>query len=265
MRILNGIVFAGLALLLGRIALARLIIRDETTMLRYVLGGLSLLAFMLSGCSSDPTTPDEILRYKLVVTLAASGKTISAAAVQELGFYEGSGLGRLLGPAIPSRITVGVRGEALLADLGEQGALIVPLTRGGAEMGYEGMIFWACAGLQNEEWSAAYIARVTPLLRAGCDVPPRALPMFIWMPNLESQSGFKRVRPDALASVLGARLMSVRLEATEEPPSSGIRDYLPWLESLLVPKGGLLPSVVATDEPLDQHLRYRDFRKDKFL
>jgi hypothetical protein len=223
-----------------------------------LLCSLVFLCLALAGCSGSRSQPTEVLTYRIAVDLKIGGEQhLNASAVQELGFKEGP-----KGPWIS--MSTGVRGDALVIDLGTRGALLLPLTKGGAEIPYEAMIFWACGPMDLEETAAQYSQRVRHLLEQGCDVPLRALPMFIWMPSLDSSDGFKRVRPEHFTDVLRtpSELISVRLEATNDSPSSGIESTMVWMKD--VENTGSVQIVTAEDLPVNQQLFPKDFRKSTF-
>jgi hypothetical protein len=71
------------------------------------------------------------------------------------------------------------------------------------------------------------------LSKADVDLPASALPMLIRFRNSNESSSAEVVDPDDLALVFGdgVKIVRVKAEITNEPVTSGIDSYLPWLKS----------------------------------
>ncbi|MGA2044748.1 MAG: hypothetical protein ABSG83_15410 [Roseiarcus sp.] len=237
--------------------------------------GLALVAAWRLAARS--LVPSASLHYKLSIDIDDNGVLRHGAGVVEVGFQS-------QGPVLIGNTpqwSASTIGEAFWVDIGECGTLVVtlvgefrrsrrdPNATGVQEVGSTTAVpasllayfNFDVTGLPNGLESKAKIDAFAAS-GARVDINPYTLPLLLRFCDLKDPSSLEVVDPDDLAASFGAgvRLIGARVEITNEPLTSGIRERLPWLklgyrEKYLV----RLRAGSAAGETDEQVITYGDF------
>jgi hypothetical protein len=185
------------------------------------------LALALAGCGSAP----RVARYRFTVEVDDNGRSVSGSSVQEEhctfndGFFKGMG----------NALNCGVKGEAVVVDLGAKGQLFVLLTHDKTRPRVSGNAWGVFEAAHfdlfvNGSMTAAVFDRI------AADKEPvtaRAvnMPLMVRFVNLDDPRSAKRVDPEHLDASFGpgVKLEKATVVMTNDALTMGIEKRLPWL------------------------------------
>jgi hypothetical protein len=191
---------------------------------------LRMIAFasatlILAGCNS----PDRVVRYRFTVEVEDNGALRTGEAVQEKGCAFNDGIFKGLGNAL----NCSVKGEAVVIDLGDKGALFVLLTRDNTNR--ESIepflaLVKARSDLVDRDLTSESMGRLTKA-RGASEFPLDCLPLLARFRNPSDPKTVERVDPGNLAASFGdgVSLKRATIEVTRDPLTTGIEKRLPWL------------------------------------
>jgi hypothetical protein len=193
----------------------------------------------LSGCSDEAFMAGSI-RYKLTMMFQVDDHLVTASSIQEVGYFD-------LPPWMltPTRDDIRLRGDAIVADFGSVGSLVVRKA-----LGFQ--LPKSCAtGRRDGETLSAWFARQRPRLALceGEQTPFLGKPELLAAPPFASQfppvveqrqvnasiaPGFLVLRWEELTRAFGGRVKLVRAwsEPTEEPLHPSSFSTVNWLRPL---------------------------------
>ena len=172
--------------------------------------------------------PSNAVRYRLMITLSANGKTLSGDVVQQVFLIDGGGGGLA---NFSKLITLG-NGQAMVLDL-PNGQVLIALMASASEGSYWQMFLDACnLNAIAQDDTASLIERALDF-RGSCDVPTSRLPRFLVASGRNNPRSLRAVTPDQFNEVLGPGISfkGALVETTTAPLSSGIESILPWTAS----------------------------------
>lgn len=170
------------------------------------------------------------VRYRLTIEAEVGGQRYSGSSVQMAYF-------RRLPPILGSRGgAAGVRGEAVVVDLGPHGRLF-GLLRARDKRGKPGGFGPATVLMKvmlPDMWARGPILEVYRRLKSlsgEATVPVDLMPYLVRFKNLNDPNSVEAVDPENLAATYGAgaRLIGAAMEITHEPLTKSIDAVLPWL------------------------------------
>jgi hypothetical protein len=188
------------------------------------------LALALAGCGSAP----RVARYRFTVEVDDNGRSVSGSSVQEEhctfndGFFKGMG----------NALNCGVKGEAVVVDLGAKGQLFVLLTHDKTRPRVSGNAWGVFEAAHfdlfvNGSMTAAVFDRI------AADKEPvtaRAvnMPLMVRFVNLDDPRSAKRVDPEHLDASFGpgVKLEKATVVMTNDALTMGIEKWIPWLDKL---------------------------------
>jgi hypothetical protein len=185
------------------------------------------LAVALVGCGSAP----RVARYRFTVEVDDNGGIVSGSSVQEEHCTFNDGFFKQIGNAL----NCGVKGEAVVVDLGAKGQLFVLLTQdktrprasGNARGIFEAAHFDLFV---NRSMTAAVFDRVAAYKEP---VTARAVNMHLMVRflNVDDPRSAKPVDPEHLDASFGpgVKLEKATVLMTNDAPTIGIEKRLPWL------------------------------------
>lgn len=191
--------------------------------------------------------PSASWRYKITVEVETPEGIKTGSAIREIHAISSIKIGDTGGGA------AGVKGEAVVVDLGERGALFATI---GEDFGYSVMFKafpYSKGGLTKEgmEYYSSLKDAKANLLEI------EALPRFVKFRTLNDPLSVKLVDIHDLAKDFGegVKIKEVTIETTTEPVTWGLVErFLPWLTE---EKGGYLGGVkFAQEAPLGMHTGY---------
>jgi hypothetical protein len=228
---------------------------------RLALGILAAVCatLALAGCNGTA----EAVRYRLTIEVDDNGVPRTGAAVQEEHCTFNDGIFKGMGNAL----NCGVKGEAVVVDLGEKGALFVLLIRDTARR-QSGGGFGALEGghrdLLDPVGLTAEAMRRIGAVRGANEVPVDSLPLLVRFRDPNDPRTVARVDSSDLSASFGSGVQLTRAtaEVAVDPLTTGIEKRLPWLaggwlEKPLVPHPG--PPRPASDVAQVEDLLHGDF------
>lgn len=217
------------------------------------------------------------LRSRLTLVVETPEGERSCSSVSQLTVLAPGRLNRTIG--FSSLARVGEIGEAVVVDLGSHGILFATLAderalRSGGMGMYNGASVQFAqeafhgkvgSGILSKDDYTAYLEEMKRRKPRG-EVSFGNLPVLVRFSDLSDPSSVVQVAPSDLAASFGpgVKLKRAFLEITEDPPTTGIEAWLPWLartksSSRLIPQppGPRLLSDASTVDLLS----YDDFRR----
>ena len=194
-----------------------------------------LAMFALAGCDLVDKTPP--YRYRMTVEVETpaglkTGSTVIGVETDVAGKY-----------AIPTprRVDSRMRGQAAAVDLGD-GQVLFALLQSEESFDWAATIMFQLAPNYSGEnaFEASYEAMLKR--RSAIRVPRRwgsgllrgdsAYPMLMTFEDLQDPESAVKVDPDDLAARFGegVRLKQITVQMTNDPVSTGIERWLPWLD-----------------------------------
>lgn len=219
--------------------------------LAFTRRALLLACAALSGCSVAGTTSCNV---KMKHTFRVNGAPKVFSSVMRVQWYEPTALSS-------QQFATKVDAQAAVADFGSLGLVFLPL-RSDRELNrypvtvlLEGLIdFWR---LSNEERSAA-IPRIPESTRE-VEVAPVDWPMLVAFSDTAKPGSATLLKPRDMFPESGQSVSLERstLQVTNDPVSTGLSQYLPWLNSW---DGTLSGSKILRPRgPIADRLTRRDF------
>ena len=195
----------------------------------------------LYGCY-EVAIPSVTIHYKLTLVVDDNGKQYTSSSVVEVFRQDttkvfGGSFGGYGGD---------FKGEAVVVDLGEKGALF-SLLKKGDNVDYPLYIVMYAFPEHFEEYRNITEISVVDAMRKLDSIRPRPkndisfnkLPMLVRFRDINDPKTVELVDPNDLEKSFGAgvKLVSATMEITDELVTKGVERWLPWLEKL---KGGYL-------------------------
>jgi len=226
--------------------------------------GAAVFALLLTGCNTAPRRFHE--RLTLFVDTPLGLKSGSSVVEYEIGFQDGwwGGLaGHMLLP--------GIRGEAVVVDLGQSGSLFALLNNDETRRwsAKRGAIAWvAFPGLESKAkadargdstYRLAYFMDALNRLKPKADIDIDSLPLLVRFRDPNDPKTVERVDPNDLAASFGAGVKLVRAteEITDDRLTTGIEKRLPWLDNFIA-RGAMLDGntsgAIWVNAPFVNHL-----------
>ena len=209
------------------------------------LAALAALALSLAGCGNSAE-----VRYKVIVEVDDNGVTRSGASVWSFAIRKPTA-------ALATPYDADFRGEAVEVDLGGGRTLYALLV---GERGEESMVqMWPehlFQDLSSERSDRIRILRDIASNQGAGRVLPRWLPpisssrapmglypMLVRFRDRNDPASIETVDPDALDRSFGpgVSLKAIRIQITDEPVTTGIKDRLDWLEPVGRQRSTLIP------------------------
>ena len=190
------------------------------------------LAFALSGCGSSP----RMARYRFTVEVEDNGRMVSGSAVQEEHCVFHDGLIRM-----GNALSCGVKGEAVVVDLGDKGQLFVLLTRDPGRprlsdspwglVEYMHRNLFDPVGLTAAAFDRIASSRETVTLDA------LHTPMMVRFRDINDPTSVELVDPQHLDASFGSgvKFSKATLVISDDPVSTGIEKRATWLPGLTGP------------------------------
>lgn len=182
------------------------------------------------------TWPSYTFRYRLICDVEVDGQSHTGSSVFEVTWQTEPAMSA-------SRWSIQVEGDAVVVDLGNHGALLIPNSwvqtkePSGAMMPY--VAFWAFKD-QLPSFSRGTFTQsaLKALLRVRGKTKLAAddLPQFVWLKNINDPNSAQIITPNQFPQVIGgnARLVSLSVETTDEKPTQhSLSSRLPWFDAML--------------------------------
>jgi hypothetical protein len=187
---------------------------------------IALAVPALAGCNGTA----EAVRYRLTIEVDDNGAIRTGSAVQEENCIFNDGVFKGMGNAL----NCGIKGEAVVVDLGEKGALFVLLIRDGANRrsgGPFGVLEQGHRDLFDPVGLTAAAMRRIGSTRGVNEVPVDSLPLLVRFRDPNDPKTVERVDPTDLTASFGpgVRLTRAMAEVTDDRLTTGIEKRLPWL------------------------------------
>jgi hypothetical protein len=178
-----------------------------------------VLALTLAGCNSWPRS----LHYRFTVEVENDGKLVSGSAVQEEYCTFNDGLLKGLG----NDFNCGVRGEAVVVDLGSKGLLFVLMIKDLKRKSAPPYGLFEDA-IRSTTFTAKVFDKIAAL-RGPISTPPATLPQLVRFHDLNNPRDMESVDPVDLSATYGpgVALKAAWLEITSDPISIGIEERMP--------------------------------------
>lgn len=182
------------------------------------------------------TWPSYTFRYRLICDIEVDGQSHTGSSVFEVTWQTEPAMSA-------SRWSIQVEGDAVVVDLGNHGALLIPnrwvqtKEPSGAPMPY--VAFWAfkdqlppfSRGTFTQQALKALL-RVHGIEKLDAD----DLPEFVWLKDINDPNSAQIITPNKFSQVIGggARLVSLSVETTDEKPTRhSLSSRLPWFDAML--------------------------------
>ena len=183
------------------------------------------------------------LRYRLTLEAMVEGRPVTGSGVIQVDYSKRP-------PLLPQveRVMYSVHGEAVVLDLGDRGVLFALLKDGSLRTGRDSPrrgeprmivpVAWWDRGIRGPD-DVDRLGQLQGRRELGFD----ALPMLVRFENLNDPASVKLVEPVDLAASFGpgVTLSRVTVEITRDPVTKQIEARLPWLASVGVERGSLIP------------------------
>jgi hypothetical protein len=217
-----------------------------------------LLVLAAGGCGSWP----RMARVRFTVEIDDNGRPVSGSAVQEVDCAFNDGLIRMGAAAL----SCGVKGEALVVDLGAKGLLFVLLTADPGRRHLSGSP-WGIFEYANRDLydpvglTAAAFDRIASQ-RTAVAVDAAHTPMMVRFRDVNDPTTIELVDPEHLDASFGGRVRfsKATVAITTDAITTGIEKSTPWLVGgnptrwIVPPTGRLL-----RDIPFERRLTDSDF------
>jgi hypothetical protein len=193
-------------------------------------GALAMvLALTVCGCGSSPRAA----RYRFIVEVEDNGRTASGSAVQEEDCVFNDGLLRM-----GNALNCGVKGEAVVVDLGEKGLLFVLLTRDPSRRRTSdspwGLFEYANRNLFDPVGVTAAAFDRMASNRATVTLDALHMPMMVRFRDVNDPTSAELVDPEHLDASFGSgvKYSQASIAITDDPVTTGIERWLPWIKGL---------------------------------
>jgi hypothetical protein len=170
--------------------------------------------------------PSATIRYRLTLAVNTPEGIKTGSGVIEVTYAKAV---RLLGSS--AEITTGVKGEAVVVDLGKRGILFALLKEGQSPRSAPEWIVTKAFGFPGGGIGSppdTDIARLRTL-RGKAELPSEELPLLVRFRDIHDPTSVERVDPANLAASFGpgVRLARATIEITDDPVTTGIKKRLP--------------------------------------
>jgi hypothetical protein len=188
------------------------------------------LALALAGCGSAP----RVARYRFTVEVDDNGRIVSGSSVQEEDCIFNDGLFKGMGNAV----NCGVRGEAVVVDLGSKGQLFVSLIMDEARPHISvlplDLLLFAHRDQHNS--SISQVANFDRLIssRDAATFSVANMPLMVHFASVDDPTSVERIDPEHLDASFGpgVKLEKATVVMTNDALTMGIEKWIPWLDKL---------------------------------
>jgi hypothetical protein len=184
------------------------------------------------------THPSATIRYRLTLTVDTPEGIKTGSGVIQVTYAKAV---RILGSS--AEITIGVKGEAVVVDLGKRGLLFALLKAGKEPRSAPDWIVLKAFGFKGGALGSPPDANIARLqtLHGKKQLSSQELPLLVRFRDIHDPTSVERVDPDNLAASFGpgVRLADATIEITDDPVTNGIEKRLPWLKAV-EERGGAL-------------------------
>lgn len=189
------------------------------------------LALSVAGCASWPRSA----RYRFTVEVEDNGRIVSGSAVQEERCAFNDGLIRME----EAGYWCGVKGEAVVVDLGEKGLLFVLLTAdpGRPRVSYPPFELFGHAHHNQSDQEGLTPVKAFDLVAASRDtvtLDAVHTPMMVRFRDIDDPKSVELVDPEHLDASFGAgvRFLKATVAITSDAVTTGIEKRAPWVSNL---------------------------------
>lgn len=191
--------------------------------------------------------PTASYRFRLSIMIETNGQVHSSSSVIAVSYRFFPKWAAGMSNGVQFERTV--RGQAVVIDVGERGALVAALTGPPEDTGVQPAEFIAARAFLPYTQPGtlgfpASLENIEAISRAqgAAELQPNNMPAFLWFSDKADPTTATFVKPSNFASVLGdsARLVSAKVEITQDPIVIDIDKELPLYKKLPQPPGLIL-------------------------
>lgn len=191
--------------------------------------------------------PTASYRYRLTISVEVDGKVHSGSSVIDVRYRFNPHWAAALSNGV--QYNVGVKGQAVIIDLGTRGTLVAALHSGtgSGHIGVNADYLMGRAVLSFPGRNASGFpvtrenVRTISQIEGTAELTPDNLPLLIWFPELNNSAAPQIVTPAEFANVIGdqTRLVSAHVAITNDPILINLDKRIAWYKALKEENGTL--------------------------
>lgn len=178
--------------------------------------------------------PSVTIHYRLNLVVSVDGQPVTGSGVIEVTREDTTRIFASMGGYGAT-----IKGEAVIVDLGEKGALFallrgkdIGIAEGNSSPAY--ILFYAFASQLDKRVDGLAQLRALKAAHAKTDIPFNLIPMLVRFRKIDDPTTIEIVDPENLAASFGpgVSLQRATIEITDDPVTRGITKKLTWLPAL---------------------------------